>query len=246
MIKSKEERRLAFLASKAKGIEGRRCRIEQDIAVRNEHGFVDHWETHAAKPGDSVSYSEIHDDSDGEWIELTYLTSGDYTGSLVEEANRKVWLEDLDPEQRATIEFRCSFGTQGICVYLPNLTPDQTEALRKLADYPLFDDEAHSNLECEREWEDWESSGRVDWRRALEREYEVDLDGVSDADVDALWWSNEKITDRRGDLWFSEGISTCFRVENAARLVSREDLLAFPACVNEDPEVFFAENGAKA
>ena len=94
-------------------------------------------------------------------VEFPLTTYSDYSGSTVERSNCEVLLEgssdtgNLRPFLRETYG---GHGTRGIVIPLVFLTdrkysgewiPEFHSALRALADYPLLDDEAHSQLEWE-------------------------------------------------------------------------------------------------
>jgi hypothetical protein len=62
-----------------------------------------------------------------------------------------------------------------------------------LANYPVLDEMLCSEIECEQESESWESWGRLDFIRELERADMLpeDSDGLPDHDaVDSLWHSS--------------------------------------------------------
>lgn len=229
-LKTRDERREAFLADKIARCDGRRGSIE----IREMVGGRYEWQSREPETGESVQYQDFETDAHGEWFEPNYMASSDYSGSLVEESNRKTWLEEIDPESRCTVVLYGSHGTESIAVKIARLTPEQVETLEKLADYPLIDEEAHSNLEIERQQEDWESWARSDWKRALEDEFNVDLDDMAQADLDASFWQNQNIQDRRGDWFFAEGISTCFRFERCVKAIDRETLVSIDGVVDLD------------
>lgn len=128
--------------------------------------------------GHSVSYGHFdHGDAmDGEtqWYEVEYATGSDYSGSTVEKSNYKVLEEDLLPEAHPVGESPAAWatsygghGTFAILVVWDRLAPEVQEALGNLEDYPLLDDDAHSQLEMELEDEAWQDTYQSDFEKAF-------------------------------------------------------------------------------
>lgn len=120
-------------------------------------------------------------------IELA--TGSDYSGTLVEISNCRV-LKERFPW---LVELYGGHGTRGLA-YLgkrENQNDELIEAIDALTDYPLADDQDHSDLECERESEAWSEAhgGEYDFVRALAKYFdEIDEDHEHDSDLvtDAL------------------------------------------------------------
>jgi hypothetical protein len=97
---------------------------------------------------------------------------GDYSGGSVEASNYRAMLanEDMKPN---LVEIYGSHGYQALA-YDATLgpVPDSWEIANALDGfenhYPLFDEDDHSELECELETEAWDDHGRSDFRRKLE------------------------------------------------------------------------------
>lgn len=125
-------------------------------------------------------------------IELA--TGSDYSGSLVEISNMRCLKRDFP----WLVEIYGGYGTRGLG-YLgrrENQSDALIEAIDGLTEYPLFDEDDHSDLETETAAEAWESDGRDDFKRALiphfdiviDDEHEHDLDDESHNEaIDQLW-----------------------------------------------------------
>lgn len=102
-----------------------------------------------------------------------------------------------------------------------------------LADYPVLDDDDHSDRRCAQAWEDWENWGASDVCRELERDYmgslEVDL---SDVDIDALytWASDAEILEYEDD-----GLGIYMGPRHT--YINAEDVLCLPGALVEDRPV---------
>lgn len=124
---------------------------------------------------------------------IDYATGGDYSGTLAEASNARSLKRDFP----WLVKICGGYGTFGVG-YLgrrENQSDALIEAIDALTDYPLYDEDDHSALEHEREYEAWEFDGRDDFKRALvayfNAQYEPDEHDLSDegfdAEVDLLW-----------------------------------------------------------
>lgn len=168
------------------------------------------------RPGDSLCYGDWRDSPVSQtWYDNAYegpgnylgkytarglpltiielATGSDYSGSLVERSNARVLKEQFP----WLVELHGGHGTFGLA-YLgkrENQNPALIEAIDSLTDYPLVDDNDHSNLEFEKAAEAWEEDGRDEWKRALvkwfdaqDEDHEHDLADVPEGDLDNLWY----------------------------------------------------------
>lgn len=155
-------------------------------------------------PGDSVHYGELHEKSlmwyyerydqfgpvfdSGHYVHgipctiIEATECGDYSGNaLVGESNYRT----MKAEFPWLVEIYGSHGYKALA-YLgkrENQSDALIEAIDSLADYPLYDESDHSELECERESEAWSEDGEHDFKRALAKYFdEVDEDHEHDED----------------------------------------------------------------
>lgn len=144
------------------------------------------------KHGDLGNISEGYYRNDR--VPLTIIeaaTGSDYSGNLVEKSNYRT----LKAEFPWLVELYGGYGTFGLA-YLgkrENQNDRLIEAIDGLADYPLFSEDDHSQLEMETVEEQWVSDGRDEWKRALCKMWaldgrEYDADRLDDnLLVDQLW-----------------------------------------------------------
>ena len=140
---------------------------------------------------------------------LPYASGSDYSGSTVEKANCREFLESYG-EEAFVWEAHGGFDTYAVVLGLTGLlecADDTFDAVlgivEGLEDYPLIDDEALSNLETEGADEAWESWVAGDFRRALEKKFDgVDFEWPSDSDLRPFF---EKRAEKANEYWFNEG-----------------------------------------
>ena len=154
-------------------------------------------------------------DEDTMWFDHEHTSYGDYhPNGTVGKSNFRVLLEraqelDADPNEVPdecrpwfAVQY-CGYGGHAILFHVER-TPDEiVEMLAGLSDYPLINDDDHSELESELEQEAWEDTYREDYRRALVKvaervlaphyvnaDVEVDLDDVTDEALDKNFYEN--------------------------------------------------------
>lgn len=105
------------------------------------------------------------DRGDCSWAIIDLTMWSDYSGSTVERANCDAIRSDY-PQLVCTIFG--GYGTEGLMIPLDLPLPEYfVDALHGLADYPLYDDEAHSQLEMNLADEAWSAYLRADLQRDL-------------------------------------------------------------------------------
>lgn len=155
------------------------------------------------------------------------LASGsDYSGSLVEVSNFQV----LQQAYPWLVEIRGGYGTFGLA-YLgarENQNPALIESIAALSDYPLLDENHHSNLEREKVDEAWESDGRDDFKRALTKYFDAqyapdehDLDAISNERIDQLWWDCTERLQGGEDHINEQGDSIYFPISQVIKKIER-------------------------
>lgn len=126
--------------------------------------------------------------ADGPQYVVVPVTSwGDYAGSTVERSNARSLVRDY-PDVFVLAEGAYSSES----LYLPADAPisaDLWDTLAGLSDYPLYDENDHSELEWELTDEAWSSYGEYDLRRAVTDALASDSDeaAVLDADLFGIW-----------------------------------------------------------
>ena len=108
------------------------------------------------------------------WIAPRALAGDD----SLSRANRRTWEQDFkEHEGHAWIEWDGAILVRAIVT-----VPGIVEALDKLHDYPVMDDEALSEVEREDEDEAWESYARRDFASALGKRFGVDRDAIKETE----------------------------------------------------------------
>lgn len=189
-------------------------------------------------PADHVSYGDIKHKKDLYHIvplaEISYATGSDYSGGLVTRSNYLV-IEQMAEEDEDLADFLVftygGYGTYGVFIRLDldDEVPDELiDVVSALSDYPLLDDDHHSNLEIEAEDEAWSDWGRSDFHRALEKshlalDHEEIIEDLTDDQLDELWRIG---ADQHGDGGvIHEETGPYFYVDSVAKILDEEDLL---------------------
>lgn len=126
----------------------------------------------------SLGYDWEQTDKDhAEFVEFPYTTWGDYVGGTVERSNYNSLLRDF-PDTFIHI----TGGYFSHTLYLPMPYGPNGQALVEimagLENYPLYDEEDHSQLEMDIAWDAWEQYLKAD----IVREWEIDTDDWTDDD----------------------------------------------------------------
>jgi hypothetical protein len=190
------------------------------------------------------------------WAELGYATGSDYSGSLVEVSNYNglcELLEEHHPEGSVPVVWcrtHGGHGTFGLLVRYELLAEEVREAIDGLEDYPLLDNEAHSELECEAQNEAWESWAKRDFERAVCKHY-GECDWPEGVDSYELF---HVASDRASEYWINEqGSDMWIRLEpivaEALRLIQGGEVsyvsADFVAMLDAAPALFSAAQAAE-
>jgi hypothetical protein len=124
------------------------------------------------KDNDDIAYSEVDDliKLFPEMFRLVpYVVENEYEPDLVLESNRRSWRREYektkgvnwweDDDGRFFVRILDDDGT----------TTSEADDAEKLDEYPLFDENDHSDLEQETQVKDWADYGRADLRNEIER-----------------------------------------------------------------------------
>lgn len=139
---------------------------------------------------------------------IEYATGSDYSGTLVEVSNARCLKKDFP----WLVEVHGGYGTFGVG-YLgkrENQNDALIEAIDSLTDYPLYADDDHSELECERESEAWSEAygGEYDFRKSLieyfdeiDEDHEHDRDLLTDELIKSLQLTKRYYPDPMSSVW---------------------------------------------
>lgn len=148
-----------------KGIQGTRC----------EKGYFceGNW---------PCRYGDWRTTSVGPWLVPDYTCGSDYSGGTVKASNFRVFEREF--EAGADSWWCAVTGRHGTFAVVLDMTKAPRAALEffaALEDYPCADESDLSELEAEREDEAWENWARSDFRREIEKRFELELsDGLPD------------------------------------------------------------------
>ncbi len=156
--------------------------------------------------GQDVGYSQGMRGRSAEWFQVEYATGSDYSGGSVNESNYRVLAELLDehhPEDAQPVVWaRTSggHGTYGIAVRYGDLEEEVREAIDALEDYPLMDEEDHSNLEMEQQQAAWDDWGVSELSKSIAKATGADRDELKDNLTDDDWYRIFNLVMELGDI----------------------------------------------
>lgn len=174
----------------------------------------------------------------GRYFVPEYLSGSDYSGSLVERSNHKVWAEQFDAGNDVWWFDACGgYGTYAIVVDSHNIPddvlPEVDDFLSGLANYPLADEGAHSAMECEAQDKAYQDWGRSEFVRTLENVHHVELDTVAESDVDELF---EAARDAANVYWENQsGSDVYIDVDRIAGEVTAQMLKSYLGAASRFP-----------
>ncbi len=161
--------------------------------------------------GQDIGYSQGYGSKkEPGWYQVEYATGSDYSGGGVNESNYRVLAEMLGehhPEDAQPVVWaRTSggHGTYGIVVRYGDLEEEVREAIDALEDYPLMDEEDHSNLEMEQQNEAWEDWGRKELRHEVEKASGLERDALEESLTDDEWWKISRLAEEKGPIYWED------------------------------------------
>ena len=136
------------------------------------------------------------------WLEVPHTTYGDYVGDTVTRSNQEVLLEEY-PETFYVVSGGYSSSTLMLRVDGQRITEELFDRLAGLNNYPLLDEQQHSEVEERLANEMWGTFGRDEFKtelsKALSTILELDVDDVEeweawpdDDAIDAWFWDHNR------------------------------------------------------
>lgn len=135
------------------------------------------------------------------FVLIEYASGSDYSEGLVEVSNYNVMLETIAAQEqhhgvamergKDYLEYSGGHGTFALAVRVDAIGPDLLEQITSLSDYPLLDESDHSQREIDAQGESWDSWGRSDFKRELEKQVVCWLEatlGDQDGDYEQSEW----------------------------------------------------------
>lgn len=201
----------------------------------------DSWrcEANELEPNEALDYGSLRDLKEYEtpqptdYFMLPYMTGSDYAGDSVTVANHKVFLE-MYGKFPGVHNVYGGHGTYAVVVRLNVIHclkhdgKTLYDVLEGLANYPLIDEDAHSEIELEAEAEAWTSWAADDFKRELQKiypQYDEAIDEFADGDDYQQFFEDAR--EAANEYWENEtGNSMYIRLENIAAKVTEDQLKA--------------------
>lgn len=108
-----------------------------------------------------------------------------------------------------------------------------SDAFLAMEDYPLLDEDLHSEIECEEQSEAWDSYVRSDFLRALESRESVEIPDDRDGE-DPIRELFETARERSNTYFEHSSEGASIDVDRIVESVTRAEVLALPGAVRED------------
>jgi len=146
---------------------------------------------------DSPLNTDIERKKSGKWsiplFEIPYASGSEYSGGLVTRSNRRV-IEEMAEGDEAIADAlvfsdRGMYGSYATFIRLDDEVPEELlEVVERLENYPLLNENLHSEMEMEAEDEAWGSWALRDWKDALIKEAKDDAveEAIDEMDDDDL------------------------------------------------------------
>jgi hypothetical protein len=188
-----------------------------------------------------VRYGRWHDRKNGRYLLPDLLSGSDYSGSLVQKANYRKFSEDFaDGEDTWWTNVPGGHGTYGILIDMQgvpdDISTDVAEFLNSLHDYPLADEDLHSEMEMEAQEEAWNGWAERDFARALEKKFAGDeelepvLEDVltDDEKLKKLRELFEDAREKANEYWVNEqGDEMYINIDRIVKKVTKADVVYF-------------------
>lgn len=152
-----------------------------------------------------------------------YFGYSDYSGSTYTKSNHELFIKEFG-EIDGVKNVHGGYGSRDVYIRLDVLNSNQDiqDCLNALDDYPVMDEEHLSEVEEEAKQEAWNSYTRKDFLRALQKEFNYDLDKVSDVFISQLFW---KLEEHTNVYWIFEYVDAYFPLDDMFEKLTREDFL---------------------
>jgi hypothetical protein len=123
---------------------------------------------------------------ESDYFEIPVVTWGDYAGDTVARSNYEFFMETYG-ENPLVYDIIGGYNLHSIVCHVDILKDEQiSELLEGLENYPLMNEESHSELESTLESESWDGWIKSDLKRVLD-ESEIDYP-EDDSELESLFW----------------------------------------------------------
>lgn len=170
------------------------------------------------------------------WFVPRHLQGSDYSGGFVCKANFEAFCEQFSEGED---DWYCTVtgghGTYAVVIDIRKAPREAYDVLCALEDYPCIDEERVSRLEQKAADEAWDSWARADFRKALEKRFQVELDDESETN-ERLEYLFHEARDTANEYWEPQGDTpdVWIDVERVAKHVDLDDLTDFIVDESED------------
>lgn len=167
-----------------------------------------------------------------QYLDADCIWPGGYDAPSIYRSNNRVFQE----EYREALEAGADGDGPGLSIDIRYITDEMIETLHGLEDYPLIDEDDHSDLEEDLQKEEWQSWAQKEWRDKVASA----LDVYAPEDADPYWAEEhiDKIPDetltelfhacceRSNTYWVEESCSGFWiDMSRAAEVIDRQDLV---------------------
>jgi hypothetical protein len=194
---------------------------------RDELVRFDSWKD--GKPGDfaRLLYGDLKDfkgePQANDFIMPKLCTGSDYAGDSVTVANHRAFLA-LFGTIAGVFDVYGGYSTYAVAIRLDAVTEDMLEVFAALQDYPLINEETHSEVEMEAEDASWECYARDDFRKLAATKFPaLDIEEIS---ADELYRIFRELSDRSNTYWQNEtGNSAYIDLDRVIECAKTNDFL---------------------
>lgn len=149
-----------------------------------------------------------------------------YSGDICYKSNQKFIIEEFSSliENGGILEIYGHHGYSNILIRLDilNANKELQEILFGLKNYPVIDEMHLSEIEEEAKQDSWENNTRKDFLRALNKEFNYDLEKLSEEFIDRLFRNLEEHTNV---YWIFESVDAYFPLDDLFQKLTRLEFL---------------------
>jgi hypothetical protein len=168
------------------------------------------------------------------WKEFPYTAHGDYCGhGDVGVSNYRSMKEEFG-EHKDIAFISGDYGFQAVIYNTATKDEEILDILEKLENYPLIDEDMHSEVTMEWENEAWDNWARSDFQHKLYKlhpDLEEVIDDISDDDI---WTLFHEAQEEANEYWEYETSGAWIDVDKIASKVTAEDINKFAKAPKEE------------
>lgn len=117
---------------------------------------------------DVLYFSHLAPAANGAYFVPNLVSGSDYSGSLVERSNYEVFCEEFAAGLDIWWVGICgNHGSYGVVISRADIPTPARDFLVRLEDYPIADEDVHSQLEIEAQTEAWKNWAKSDFETSL-------------------------------------------------------------------------------